>query len=147
MAARKRANNYLLNNKQKSSDRATWTPQKYGGESGAPEGLDWAMTSTQEKCRLIRIIVASADELYPENHCIGCNLNHRIAYELLNVTSIHWWCYWNIATDKLEVDYWASEVIMFVIEFCFIRPPLSISSHDEQSSPPSDMNIWAILPS
>jgi hypothetical protein len=63
------------------------------------------MTSTQEKCRLIRVIVASAAELCPVNHCIGCNLNPRTAYELLNVTHIRWWCYSNIATDKLEVDY------------------------------------------
>jgi hypothetical protein len=33
----------------------------------------------------------------------------------------------NIATYEGEVDYWKSEVIAFVVEFCFYLPPLSIS--------------------
>jgi len=38
-------------------------------------------------------------------------------YELYKVNTIHWSCC-NIATDEREVDYWKSEVITFVIEFC-----------------------------
>ena len=43
----------------------------------------------------------------------------RITYELQNVGSMYW-CWWNIATYKWEVDCWKSEVshITFVIEFC-----------------------------
>jgi hypothetical protein len=26
---------------------------------------------------------------------------------------------WNIATDEKEVDHWKSEIITFVVEFCF----------------------------
>ena len=34
-----------------------------------------------------------------------------------NVNSIHC-CRWYIATDESEVDYWKSEVILFLASYC-----------------------------
>ena len=35
----------------------------------------------------------------------------------MNVNSVRW-CYRNIANDEWEIDYWKSEVILFVVESC-----------------------------
>ena len=79
-----------------------------------------AMTSTDKQCKLAWVVFCvSSWAISRKSQKLYNN------FKLWNVNSILWWC-WKIASDEREVDYWKSEVMVFVVNFCFYLPQVSL---------------------